>query len=109
MAFEITDDDAIWTAIGGATEAFLSWGLRKTAVLPDGTRQYPSVMSTAIIAAPAIMMAYTGLNTDSNPDQQMSRKLAAFLFGLGTSSVIGYTIPRLINWASRPTAPIARG
>jgi hypothetical protein len=66
-------------------------------------------MSTAIIAAPAIMMAYTGLNTDSNPDQQMSRKLAAFLFGLGTSSVIGYTIPRLISWASRPTAPVARG
>lgn len=109
MGFEITDDDAIYMAIGTAAEAIVSWGLRKSSALPDGTAQYPSIASTAIIAAPAIMVAYTGLNTDSNPDQQMSRKLAAFLFGLGTSSVIGYTIPKLINWASRPTAPVARG
>ena len=78
MGFEITDDDAIWMAFGTAAEAMLSWGLRKTTALPSGIAQYPSIASTAIIAAPAIMLAYTGM---SDASRGMDRKLAAFLFG----------------------------
>lgn len=105
MGFEITDDDAIWMSIGTAAEAMLSWGLRKTTALPDGTAQYPSVASTAIIAAPAIMVAYTGMG---DPDRDVNRKLAAFLFGVGTSSVISFALPRLLSAPSGATPTGAR-
>jgi len=106
MGFEITDDDAIYMAIGTAAEAVMSWGLRKSSALPDGTAQYPSIASTAIIAAPAIMVAYTGMR---DPDRDVNRKLAAFLFGVGTSSLISYAMPRVLGGSSGTTATAARG
>ena len=106
MGFKITDDDAIWMAVGTAAEAAMSWGLRKTTALPSGIAQYPSIASTAIIAAPAIMLAYTGM---SDASRGMDRKLAAFLFGVGTSSLISYAIPRVLGGSSGATATAARG
>ena len=105
MGFEITDDDAIWMAVGTAAEAVMSWGLRKTTALPDGTAQYPSIASTAIIAAPAIMLAYTGM---SDASRGMDRKLAAFLFGVGTSNVISFVLPRLLGAHSGATPTVVR-
>ena len=105
MGFEITDDDAIWMAFGTAAEAAMSWGLRKTTALPSGIAQYPSIASTAIIAAPAIMLAYTGM---SDASRGMDRKLAAFLFGVGTSSVVSFALPRLLSAPSGATPTGAR-
>ena len=103
MGFEITDDDAIWMSIGTAAEAMMSWGLKRSTTLANGTSPYPSIASTAIITMPAVALAYTGM-TDTS--RGMDRKLAAFLFGVGTSSLISFALPRLLS-APSSLAPTA--
>lgn len=105
MGFELTNNDTIWMALGTATEAVVSWSLNKTATPPDSSAQYPSLASAAFVAGPAVAIAYSGMN---DPDADVNRKLAAFLFGFGTSGVVSYLIPKLVGGGSDTTSSVAK-
>lgn len=92
----LTDDDAIWMAVGTAAEGLFSYAARNATRSADGDALYPSTMSTLLLGGATI--AAGAMNINETP--AIDRRLAAFLIGFGMSQFVSYVLPRLTGGES---------